>query len=472
MIEQKIDEIKKVLPIDKSFDVIGRKINIGDRMAYFIFLDGFAKDEILYFFLERIQNNCQSFFSVEEFMLKKVAHIESEVVKEDGYKKLKDSVLVGMFGIIFEDFDEYLLLDTRTYPTRSIGESEVEKVIRGAKDSFVEAVVFNTALIRRRVRNENLVIEMLQIGTKSKTDITVAYIDGVVSKKLLDEVKSKIENIKTDTVILSSEYLEDFLFKKNWFNPLPLVKYTERPDVCASYLFEGHIVVIVDTCPVAIILPVSIFHFSQHIGDYNIKFINGTIIKIIRQLSIVASVVVAPIFVYMADETTIFSEIAKKGEVPDKIYFSFFGQIIILEVAFLLLQASSLSIPATVAPLIGVIGGLLLSDIAIKLGIVTPIALLTMAITVITTYSIPSIEFTDSVRIFRIVMIVFAGFFGLYGIVLSLIGILFIALTTQTFDNSNSYTYPLVPFNYKDLKNLLIREHAKDLDHGNKTQKI
>ncbi len=464
MLEQKISKLKEVLPIDRSYDVLGREVMVGNLKAYFVFVDGFAKDEVLYYFLEHIQNSSKGFSTLEEFLYSNVAYIEGQVVKNDlEYSELKTQVLSGMFALVFEDFDEYILIDTREYPVRSITESEVEKVIRGPKDSFVETILFNTSLIRRRIRSEKLVFEIEKIGNFSKTDIAIGYIDGLCDKTVLENIKKKIKSINTNAIILSAQYIEELLFDKKWYNPLPLVKFTERPDVCSAYLSEGHIVLIVDTTPVAIVMPVSIFHFLQHIGDYNIKFINGTLTKFVRLAAIFTSTFLAPIFIYLADNTKVFEEIAKKGDVPDKVYLSYYGQIGVLEVAFLMLQVSSLHIPAQIAPLIGIIGGLLLSDIAIKLGIVTPIALLTMTIVVITTYSIPSFEFTDALRIFRLFMIISTGFFGLYGLIASLLCVIIITLTTQTIEGAKRYTYPLIPFDFSDLKSLLIRENIKDM---------
>lgn len=458
-----VEKIKSKLNVDKSFDIVGRDIFIGDKKGYFVFVDGFAKDDVLYYLLENIQK-AKPFSNLGDFLAKEIAYIESEIVKDDNeYDKLVLSVLCGMFALVIDGYDEYILIDSRQYPMRSVTESEVEKVIRGAKDSFVETIVFNTALIRRRIRSEKLIFEMEQIGEYSKTDIAISYIDGLVDEKVLEEVKSRIKSINTKAVILGAEYIEDLLFKKKWYNPLPLVKYTERPDVAAAYLSEGHILLIIDTCPVGIVLPITILQFAQHIGDYNVKFINGTIAKIMRFVAIISSVIFIPIFIYLAENTKVFEELSKKGDTPEEMLFSFSVQIIILEIAFLSLQMSSLHIPTQIAPLFAIVGGLLLSDVAIKLGIVNPITLIAMAITVINTYSIPSIEFSDAIRIFRFFMILMTGFFGIVGLLISLIIVIGITYSTEVVKGAKKYTYPIVPFNFNDLKSLLFRENARDM---------
>ncbi len=463
-LQQKILKIKEKLPIDTSYDLIGREILIDNKKAYFVFVDGFAKDEVLYFFLESVQKYCEPFYNLDDFVKKQIAYIECDTVKDDfEFNKLAVSVLCGMFAMVIDGFDEYILLDTREYPVRGISESEVEKVLRGAKDSFVETIIFNTALIRRRIRSEKLVFEIENVGNYSKTDVAISYLKGQVNEKVLNEVRQRIKKIDTNAIILGAEYIEDFLFDKKWHNPLPLVKYTERPDVASSYLAEGHIVLIIDTCPVAIVLPVSIFHFVQHVGDYNIKFVNGTLIRFFRFFSVLLMTFLAPVFIYLSDNTQVFKGLSQNGDAPEKILFSNFGQIVILEISFIILQFSSLHIPAQIAPVIGIVGGVLLGDIAIKLGIFTPLSVLCMVVTVITTYSIPSIEFSDALRVFRFFMILMAGFFGLWGLILSIISVLLVTYNTETIIGAKRYTYPLIPFDFSDLKSLIIRENAKDM---------
>ncbi len=462
-INERISQIKNKLKLDKSFDIIGREIKVGNKDAYYVFVDGFANDEILFYIIDHFQNVIK-FDTIEDLAKKDIAYVECDVVKNDtNLDTFSVSVLSGMFAVFVDGHDDYILLDCRVYPVRSISESEVEKVIRGSKDSFVETVVFNTALIRRRIKSEKLVFEMEKVGNVAKTDVCIAYMDGIVNEILLNNVKNKLKSINTNNVILSAEYIEDLFFNKRWYNPLPLVKYTERPDVASAHISEGHIVILVDTCPVAVVVPVSVFQFAQHIGDYNIKFINGTIVKFCRFISIFNAIALPAIFIYLAEDTKVFSKLAKKGDVADEILLSYFHQIFVLEIAFLMLQVSSINIPTQLTSLIGIIGGLLLSDMAIKMGILTPMAILCMAITVISTYSIPSIEFTDALRIFRLFMIVSAGVFGIYGLVLSFIAIVIMAVTTETLTGANPYMYPLIPFNFKDLKGLLIRENARDI---------
>ncbi len=466
-LKEKIEILQKKLPIFKSFDILGREIEICNRKAYYIFVDGFAKDDILYYFLENVQKIDTDFKSLDEFLKRDVAYIEAEEIKEDlNFDKIATYVLSGMFALVFEDFDSYILLDTREYPVRSITESEVEKVVRGSRDSFVETIVYNTALIRRRIRVPNLIFEINQVGETAKTDIAISYIEGIVDEKVLQNIKIKLKSIDTNALILGSEYIEEFLFDKKWFNPLPMVKYTERPDVAASYLAEGHIALIIDTSPIAIILPVNMFTFTQHIGDYNMKPLSGTLIRFFRFWSILVATFLAPVFVYLSDDTKYLKTILDKAsESSDskEAMLSFFLQILILEIVFLILQTSAIHIPEQIAPMISIIGGLMLGDIAIKAGAFSSGALLVMLLTVICTYKIPSIELTDALRIFRFFMVISVGIFSLKGLIGSILIVTTIIFTTSNIKGAKRYTYPLIPFNFKHLKNLFVRGYLNKI---------
>ncbi len=461
-LDKKIEKVKRKLPLDVSFDIMGREICIGNEKGYFIFIDGFAKDEVLYYYLSDMQKNVKEIRNLDDFLAKEVSYIETEkITKDSTYDKLVTYVLSGVSVLILENFEDYILLDTREYPVRSISESETEKVVRGSKDCFVETIVLNTALIRRRIKSQNLIFEMVNVGNYSKTDIAISYVNDLVNKEILKNLKTKLKKINSNSLILNSQNIEELLFEKQKYNPLPKVKYTERPDVASSYLAEGHIVLLIDTSPVAIILPVSIFYFFQNIGDYNTRFLNGTVSKILRIFSILLATFLAPIVIYLVDYTNILSSILEKGDVKQEdILFSFFVQIIILEIVFIVLQMASLHIPTAIASMMGIVGGLLLGEITITMGFFTPVSLLTMLVTVLTTYTIPSLEFSDSIRIFRFFYIISVGLFGILGLIVSIILSIVIAVKTETISGAKRYTYPLIPFNKNDFKNLLYRQHT------------
>ena len=151
-----------------------------------------------------------------------------------------------------------MAIDARSYPVRSVEEPEKDKVIRGSRDGCVETIVFNTALIRRRIRNPKLINKMLSVGSSSQTDIVVSYIEGRCNQKLLDKVISKIQNITVDSLSMNQESLAECMFRGRWMNPFPKFKYTERPDTAAACLLEGNIIILIDNSPAAMIIPTSL----------------------------------------------------------------------------------------------------------------------------------------------------------------------------------------------------------------------
>ncbi len=197
---------------------------------------------------------------------------------------MQTSVLSGGAALFIDGQKEGILLDVREYPVRGPEEPDLEKVTRGARDGLVETIIFNTTLIRRRIRDPQLIFELKTVGSQSKTDVAIGYIDNVVDHKLLDEFKNKLDEININALVMAEKTLEELLIKKKWYNPLPQVRFTERPDVVAAHLLEGHIAIIVDTSPSVMLLPVTIFHFTQHAEDYYQNPLVGTYLRWIRFL--------------------------------------------------------------------------------------------------------------------------------------------------------------------------------------------
>ena len=185
---------------------------------------------------------------------KLIPYVEVDLGKT--WDQLVQSLLSGQFLILIDGYDTGLLIDSRTYPARDVSEPEKEKSLRGSKDGFVETIIFNTALIRRRIRSPLLRMEMMNAGTISKTDIAICYMDDRVDHKLLCQIKNRIQNIHVEALSMNQESLAECLYEGKWFNPFPKFKYTERPDAAASHVLEGNIIIFVDNSPSAMIIPV------------------------------------------------------------------------------------------------------------------------------------------------------------------------------------------------------------------------
>lgn len=469
-LKDNIDKIKQLLPVEKSFDIIGREVTIGEKQAYLLFVDGFAKDDIMLRVLEDLQSvkKEDNINTIKALIDKKIAYIEVETFNK--LDKLKMSVLSGAEILIIEGEDTGIIIDAREYPVRSPEESQVEKVTRGSRDGLVETVVFNTALIRRRVRDSGLTFEMKNVGTRSKTDVAIGYISDLVDDELLQDLKNKIDEIDIPSLLMAEKSLEELILKKRWYNPLPQVKFTERPDVAAAHLMEGHIVIIVDTSPSVMILPTTVFYFSQYAEDYYQNPLVGTFTRFMRFLSILVSLFLTPIWLLLAENSDKLPEFINFIGVKEDAAFPLLVQFLLLEFGIELLKMSSLHTPQNLGASFGIIGGLIVGEMAIKVGFFSVEPIFYTAVTAISEFCIPSVEFASAIRVFRLFLLILTGLFWHWGFLIGLIIILLITYNTYTFDKKRKYTWPLIPFHGKALLNVLIRRPIHDIKKTGKNK--
>lgn len=466
-LEENIIKMKEILPLEKSFDIIGRDLKIGNTNAYMILIDGFAKDDVLLWIIETLQalnEKETSIADLRNWIKSHIGYIEVETTSD--LKNMQNFILSGMTGILIDGQNEAILIDARTYPVRGPSEPDLEKVTRGSRDGFVETIIFNTALIRRRVRDARLIYEIKSVGKRSKTDVAIAYIDDLVDKKLLDNIKKRIDNIQVESLIMAEKSLEELLIKKKWYNPLPQARFTERPDVAAAHLLEGHILLIVDTSPSVIMLPTTLFHFTQHSEDYYQNPLVGTYVRWIRLFAMTNSLLLTPIWLLF---------IFYKTSVPEALSFiipnnmgniPILLQLLLLEVGLDTLRIASIHTPNTLSTSLGIIGGLILSELAIKSGWVIPESVFLMAVVGIGTFASPSIEFSMAIRLFRYLLLITTGVFNIYGFIAGFLLIILIVYNTKTFSGIK-YTWPLIPFNRKALSNVIFRHPIIEIKREN-----
>ena len=303
--EENIAYMDQVLPVKESFDMIKREMEIGGGKSFFYFIDGFVKDEAMLKLMD-------SFLSVTEedmpedaqaFSVKEVPYVEVEVLTD--FDQVMRNVLSGTSCLFIEGYEGCLCIDCRTYPARSVDEPDKDKSLRGSRDGFVETIVFNTALMRRRIRDPHLVMEMTEAGQASRTDIAVCYMSDRVDRELLKNLKNRIESLQVGDLRMNQQSLAEALFKRKWFNPFPKFKYTERPDTAAACLLEGKVVVLVDNSPSALILPTSILDMIEEANDYYFptwkevrEYLDGE--RILPDKSIVLSFDDGPLYIELA----------------------------------------------------------------------------------------------------------------------------------------------------------------------------
>ena len=452
--------IDEALRVKESFDIIKRELEVNSHKIVMYYIDGFVTSAIMQKLIMHI-TTVKEFGTgkagdVDDFVKKSVPGVEVDAVYET--ESMVTAVLSGCSLIIADGFGKGgVVVDARSYPARVTEEPENDKVMRGARDGFVETLIFNVAMIRRRIRTPDLTVKYLCVGEKSKTDLSVVYIDKKADKKYVDALIKKISEIKTDALPMGHQSLIECLIKKKWYNPFPRVRCTERPDAACASILEGSVIVICDTSPEALILPTSIFDFLQDTDDYYFSPLTGTYLRLVRQLVFWGAVVLTPVWYFL----TINPEI-----VPEWLYFAIpdnygnipiLAQLIAVELVIDGLKLASLNTPSVISSSFGVIGGLLLGDFAVQVGWLSPDVIFYMAIVSMASFTQSSYELGYALKFLRILTLILVALLNGWGLLLgALIGIFLIA-STNTVNGEHSYLYPLIPFNLRALSRLFFR---------------
>lgn len=457
-LQENIDYMKASLPIGTSFDLMTRSLYLGETKAYFLGVNGFCKTEILQRIFSDLQN--PSYMEngrvdeIARYVSAKIGYVQTSLT--DSWEDVFRNVLSGPSVLFIDGFAQAILIDVRTYPTRGIAEPDLERVTRGARDGFVETLIVNANLIRRRIRSTSLTFAMHSVGSESKTDVCVAYLENLVNKGLLDKLSGTLDSLQASALTMGAKSLEELLLHKHWWNPLPSMQITERPDVACSYLLEGHILVLVDNSPFVLVLPCTIFQFTQSPEDYYKSPSVSTYFRLVRFLCIPVSLLLMPLFLlaaaYFPDLAQKWGLLATDGLGPMRLFFY------VLTVEFLLdlFKYSSALSSGKFSGSLSMIGGLIIGDIAVSLNWLSVEVLFYGAVTLLASLSISGTEFSDGLRLYRILLIAATGFFGLPGFLIGLALVLLSVATTPTFGGF-SYFWPLFPFNAKALGRLLFR---------------
>lgn len=451
-----ISMFRERLYADDSFDIVYRTVHICKRTACLLFVDGLVKDEIT----EKIM---EFFFSVsnEDFMKDAYTFSKNcvpyfEVDMSDDAEKICTQILCGVTALTVDGFDKVILIDTRTYPQRETSEPEKDKVLRGSKDGFVETLVFNTALIRRRIRDTNLTMKYYSVGSVSKTDVVVCYMKNRVDKKLLNKICKSIQNTNVESLTMNQQSLIEAIYKHSWINPFPKIKYTERPDTASSAVLEGNIVILVDNSPSALILPTSIFDIVEEADDYYFPPVTGTYIRITRYIVSLATMLLTPIWLLILQNPDILPPSMEFLLLNEDAHIPIFWQFILLEIAIDGLRLASLNTPDSLSTSLSVIAGIALSDFAVSVGWFSQEAMFYMAFVAIANYSQPSYELGYALKFMRLFLLTATVLFNFWGFFIGLAIVFILVLTNKTV-SGKSYLYPLIPFNGKEFLKKIVR---------------
>jgi len=448
--------LKDALRSDECFDIIEREIEINKKQAVMFYIDGFVKDDtmehIMEFFYSRTDDSMLK--DARTFASRCVPYVEVDVIGD--LKMVVRCVLSGISCIMIDGFSECVMLDMRTYPQRATSEPHDDKVLRGSKDGFVETLIFNCALIRRRIRDPHFTTTVLNAGKSSQTDIVMCYMDNKVDKTLLATLKKKIENLDIEALSMNQQSLIEALYPKKWFNPFPKVKYTERPDVAAAVALKGSIIILVDNSPSALLLPTSIFEVLEEADDYYFPPITGTYIRIARYLITFMSVLLTPTWLLMIQNPELIPDMFKFIIPHDAVNVPIFWQLILIEIGIDGLRLAALNTPDSLSTSLSIVGAIAFSEFAVKSGWFSMEVILYMAFVTIANYSQPSYELGYSLKFLRVILLVLTRLFNIYGFIGGIILNIVLLFTNKPL-SGKSYMYPLFPFHAKELLNKLTR---------------
>ncbi len=448
--DEKIAYLKEQLRADENFDIIYRCFLIGNRSACVYFIDGLVKDEIMQKLLQYFGDTKPEDVPEDAYeMLKK--HLP--YIEVDKFTKVEDilkNILSGVPCLIIDGYKEVIAIDCRTYPARSVSEPEKDKAMRGSKDGFVETVVFNTALIRRRIRSPKLIMKMMEAGKSSKTDIVVCYMQDRVNQKLLDTITKKIESIQVDSLTMNQESLAECLYRQKWLNPFPKFKYSERPDTAAACILEGNIIILVDNSPSAMIVPASVFDIIEEADDYYFPPITGTYLRLSRFLINIVALILTPTFILLTDHPNWIPNGFEFIMTKEPMNIPLIWQFLILEFAIDGLRLASLSTPSMLSTPLSVMAALVIGEFTVSSGWFNAEAMLYMAFVAIASYTQASYELGYALKFMRIIILILTSLFELYGYIGGIILTCLMIICNKTIDG-RSYIYPLFPLNSKKL---------------------
>lgn len=454
--DQNISRFHEILDVQKNFDIVYHTLTIADKKACLYFIDGFTKDEILLRLMQDFASvKPDSFPSSAHDFAKQYVHYGETTVETDD-KNIFTQLLSGLSCLLIDGYDRVILIDCRTYPARGVSEPEKDKVLRGSRDGFVETMIFNTALIRRRIRDVNLTVEIIQTGESSHTDIAICYMKRRVDEDLLNKIKDRIENLHVDALTMNQESLAECIFPHKWFNPFPKFRFSERPDTAAASILEGNIVILVDNSPACMILPSSVFDIIEEADDYYFPPVTGTYLRLSRMTVSFLTLFLTPVWLLFMQNQNWIPGWLEFIKLADDMYVPLIFQLLILEFAIDGLRLAAVNTPSMLTTPLSVIAGIVLGEYSVKSGWFNSETMLYMAFVTIANYSQASFEMGYALKFMRVILLILTSLLNVWGFILGTA----IAVCSIVFNRTiagKSYIYPLIPFSWSEIKKRFLR---------------
>lgn len=459
-----ICDIDSILSVKDNFDILKKTLIIGDDELTLYFIDGFVKDgamqKMMIHFLSLKSLGEPTDRSAQDFLFHNVPYVEADVTDDlDVMIQMVLSGAVIMLGSAF--LDRGIIIDARTYPARETAEPENDRVIKGARDGFVETLIFNTALIRRRIRDPKLKMSYMSVGTRSKTDLVICYIEDKADLDYVNTLKKKISEINVEALTVGMQSLTECLIKSRWYNPFPKVRTTERPDAAAAQLMEGNVIVICDNSPEVMVLPASLFDFMQDTNDFYFPPLTGSYLRVLRFIIFFMTLIFMPLWliaIHNPEAVPKWLEFVipqEHGRLPILV------QLLLAEFIIDGLRLASMNTPGMLSNSLSVIGGLILGDFSIQIGWLIPEVVVYGAFVAIANFSQRNYELGYAFKFLRLILLILTWFWGIWGFLAGLLLCFALLVSNKTLNEERSYLYPLIPFDRKALKRMIFRTPKK-----------
>lgn len=380
-----------------------------------------------------------------------------QVKETDRLEDVIDAVLSGDTALLVDGHPDAIINNARGWKARNISDPETEISVRGPREGFVETLRTNTALLRRRLKNPDLKIEMYKLGRLTKTDVAIAYIKGIAGSKLVEEVKSRLEKIDIDG-ILEGGYIEEFIEDNPW-SPFPQVNHTERPDRLAGRLLEGRVAIITDGTPFVLTVPNIFIEYLHAAEDYYERSLTATAVRLIRFISLLLSLTASSFYVAvitfhqeMLPTALLLSISAQREAVP----FPAFIEVLFMEIAFEILREAGVRLPRQVGQAVSIVGALIIGEAAVRAGLIAPATVIVVALTGISSFLL-FYSAGIAIRLLRFPLLVLSATLGLFGLISGMIVIVVHLCTLRSF--GTPYLSPIAPMSAGDMKDLIVRSH-------------
>lgn len=460
--DEDVAMMDRLLRVEESFDLIRRPLTVDGVRMMMYYIDGFVQSTSMQKLMMHFVTLKAADFgkggvgAAQRFADWHVPAVEVDVT--DSVDTLILMTLSGCAALLAEGLGtEGIVIDLRTYPAREASEPENDRVMRGSRDGFVETLIFNTAMIRRRIRDTSLTVRYINAGASSRTDMALLYMADKADHAYVEELTEKLKNLRTDSLVLGHQSVAECLIRSHWYNPFPKIRTTERPDAAAATILEGSVILLCDNSPEAMVFPTSIFDFLQETDDFYFPPLTGSYLRILRHFVFWMTVILTPTWYLLLQHPDWIPPWLSMLIPADPGALPILAQLILAEFALDGLKLASLNTPNMLSNSLSVVGGLLLGDFAVTVGWLSPDVIFYMAFVAIANFTQSSYELGYAFKYMRVLLLLLTAVFDIWGYIAGTVLILVLVVTNKTVNGKRSYLYPLIPFNGSALARLLLR---------------